>query len=109
MPSRLRREFLGKEKKTELTAATKYLQDVRKLATDKQELLRTQTHKEGLEEGLNSVQEKREGKRCFRCNMTVHTPEDKQCPARDRECRKCHKVGQLAKCCKTKKAKDTND
>ena len=49
--------------------------------------------KEGLKEGLNSVQEKPEGKRCYRCNMTAHTPVDKRCLARDKDCRKCHKVG----------------
>ena len=42
-------------------------------------------NKEGLKEGLNSVQDKPEGKRCYRCNMTAHTPEDKPCPARDKE------------------------
>ena len=57
--------------------------------------------KEGLKEGLNSVQEKTEGKRCYRCDLTGHTQDDKRCPARDKECRKCHKVGHFAKCCKT--------
>ena len=36
--------------------------------------------KEGLKEGLNSVQERTEGKRYYRCHMTGHTQEDKQCP-----------------------------
>lgn len=38
--------------------------------------------------------------------MTGHTQDDRRCPARDKECRKCHKVGHFAKCCKTKKAKE---
>ena len=41
--------------------------------------------------------------------MTGHTQDDRRCPARDKECRKCHKVGHFAKCCKTKKVKDPND
>ena len=66
-------------------------------------------HKEGLKEGFNSVQEKPEGKRCYRCDVIGLTQDDKRCPARDKECRKWHKVGHFAKYCKTKKAKDPND
>ena len=62
-----------------------------------------------MKEGLNSVQEKPERKRCYRCDITGHTQDDKRCPARDKECRKCHKVGHFAKCCKTKNAKGPND
>ena len=65
--------------------------------------------KDGLKGGLNSVQEKTEGKRCYRCDMTGHIQDDKRCPARDKECRKCHKVRHFPKCCKTKKTKDRND
>ena len=64
---------------------------------------------EGLEEGLNSIQEKCEVKRRYRCNMTGHTWDDKRCPARKKECRKCHKVGHFAKCRKTKKVKNPNE
>ena len=31
--------------------------------------------------------------------------DDKKCPARNKECLKCHKVGHFAKCCKTKETK----
>ena len=65
--------------------------------------------KEGLKEGLNSVHEKTEGKRCYRCDLTGHTQDDKRCPARDKECRKCHEVGHCVKCCKTNQTKDSND
>ena len=41
--------------------------------------------------------------------MTGHTQDDKRCPARNTECRKCHKVGHFAKCCKTKKVKNPNE
>ena len=54
--------------------------------------------------GLNAIHGKQE-RRCFRCDNTGHTQEDKKCPARNKECLKCHKVGHFAKCCKTKETK----
>ena len=54
--------------------------------------------------GLNAIHGKQE-RRCFRCDNTGHTQEDKKCPARNKECLKCYKVGHFAKCCKTKETK----
>ena len=61
--------------------------------------------KGGLKEGLNSIQEKTEGKKCYRCDLIGHLQDDKRCPARDKERRKCHNVGHFAKCCKLRKRK----
>lgn len=33
--------------------------------------------KGGLKEGLNSVRDEPEGKRCYRCDLTGHTQDDK--------------------------------
>ena len=53
--------------------------------------------------GLNAVCGKHEERRCYRCDQTGYKQDDKRCPARSKECLKCHKVGHFAKCCKTKK------
>ena len=63
-------------------------------ASDRQAgAIENSNNKERLKERLNSVQEKTKEKRCYRCDMTRHTQDDKRCPTRDKECRKCHKVG----------------
>ena len=54
--------------------------------------------------GPNAIQGKQERK-CFRCDSIGHTQDDKRCPARNKECLKCRKVGYFAKCCKTKETK----
>ena len=54
--------------------------------------------------GLNAIQGKHE-RICLRCNNTGHMQDDKRCPARNKECLKCHKVGHFAKCCKTEETK----
>ena len=108
MSSRLRRKLL--EKGRELTL--EHLQNTARsmeASNGQAGAIENPNDKEGLKEGLNSVQEKTEGKRCYRCDLTGHTRDDKRCPARDKECRKCHKVGHFAKCCKTKQAKDPNN
>ena len=108
MSCRQRRKLL--EKRRELTL--EQLQNTARSmeASNRQAgVFQNPNNKEGLKKGLNSMQEKTEGKRCYRCDVTGHTQDDKRCPARDKECRKCHKVGHFAKCCKTKKAEDPND
>ena len=108
MSSRLRRELL--EKGRELTL--EQLQNTARSmeASDRQAgAIKNPNDKEGLKEGLNSVQEKTDGKICYRCQMTGHSQDDKRCPGRDKECQKCHKEGHFSRCCKTKKAKDPND
>ena len=39
--------------------------------------------------------------RCFRCNQTGHKSSDTKCPAKDKTCRKCGRVGHFAIVCKT--------
>ena len=56
-------------------------------------------------EGLNSVRDKTERKRCYRCDLTGHTQDDKRCPARSKECLKCHRFVHFAKCWITKNVK----
>ncbi|XP_068692945.1 uncharacterized protein [Montipora foliosa] len=92
MSRRLRRKLL--EKGRELTL--EQLQNTARSmeASDRQAgAFQNPNDKEGLKKGLNSIQEKTEGKRCYRCDATGHTEDDKRCPARDKECRKCHKIG----------------
>ena len=55
--------------------------------------------------GLNAVRGKQE-RRCFRMDQRGHMQDDKRCPARNKECLKCHKLGHFAKCCKAKKTKN---
>ena len=108
MCSHLRRKLLGKGGGVTLKQLQNTARSVE--ASDWQAgAMENPNDKEGLKEGLNSVQEKPEGKRCYRCDVIGLTQDDKRCPARDKECRKWHKVGHFAKCCKTKKAKDPND
>ena len=104
MSRRLRRKLLEKGRKLTLEQRQNTARSME--ASDRQAgAFQNPNDKEGLKEGLNSVQEKTEGRRCYRCDATGHTQDDKRCPARDKGCRKCHKVGHFAKCCKTKKAK----
>ena len=68
---------------------------------------------EGTTRGeVNRVQTKRRGDRdrqtgsvnktCYRCGSSTHLQNSDVCFAKDKECFKCHKVGHLSKCCKTK-------
>ena len=41
-------------------------------------------------------------KKCFRCDQTGPLQNDEQCPAKDKVCHKCHKMGHFAAVCKTK-------
>ena len=79
MFSRLRRKLL--EKGGGLTL--EQLQNASRSmeASDRQAgALENPNDKEGLKERLNSAQEKPERKRCYRCDMTGHTQDDKRCP-----------------------------
>ena len=40
---------------------------------------------------------------CYRCGAKDHYSRDPQCPAKGRECSKCHKKDHFAKVCKTKR------
>ena len=40
--------------------------------------------------------------KCYAYGYTGHIKKDPQCPAKDRKCRKCKKIGHFKKCCKTK-------
>ena len=40
---------------------------------------------------------------CYRCGAKDHCSRDPQCPAKGRECSKCHKKDHFAKVCKTKR------
>ena len=83
MCSHLRRKLLGKGGGVTLKQLQNTARSVE--ASDWQAgAMENPNDKEGLKEGLNSVQEKPEGKRSYRCNMTAHTPVDKRCPARER-------------------------
>ena len=102
MSSRLRRKLLEEGRGLTLEQLQNTARSME--ASDRQAGgIENPNDKEGLKGGLNSVQEKTEGKRCYRCDLTGHTQDDMRCPARDKECRKCLKVGHFAKCCKTKK------
>ena len=69
MPSRLRRKFLGKEKGLSLQQLQNTANSTE--ASNRQaRAIENSIDKEELKGGLNSVQEKPEGKRCYRCNMT---------------------------------------
>ena len=108
MSSRLGRKLLEKGRGLTLEQLQNTARSME--ASDRQAgAIENPNDKGGLKEGLNSVQEKTEGKKCYRCDLIGHLQDDKRCPARDKECRKCHKVGHFAKCCKTKKTKDPND
>ena len=52
--------------------------------------------------GRNKKPNDRGGRRCYRCNGTNHLAQDKNCPAHDKECHRCKKVGHYSVCCKTK-------
>lgn len=39
--------------------------------------------------------------KCGRCGLSGHLSRDDKCPAKDKECHKCHKVGHFASKCKT--------
>ena len=41
-------------------------------------------------------------RKCYRCGSTSHLQSSSQCPARDKECYKCHGIGHFSKCCKSK-------
>ena len=92
MSSRLRRKLL--EKGRELA-----LEQLQNTARSMEASDRQAGAIENLndKEGLNPSKRKPKGR------------DDNRYPATDTECRKCHKVGHFAKCCKTKKAKDPND
>ena len=36
---------------------------------------------------------------CYNCGEAGHLSRDPNCPARDKECHKCHKKGHVRKCC----------
>ena len=98
MSSRLRRKLLEKGRGLTLEQLQNTTRSME--ASDRQAgAIENPNDKEGLKGGLNSVQEKTEGKRYYRCELTGHTQDDERCSARDKECRKCHKVGHFAKCC----------
>ena len=63
------KETSGERKRTDFRAATKYCISME--ARDRQAgVFQNPNNKERLKEGLNSVQEKSEGKRCYRCDAT---------------------------------------
>ncbi|CAB3999024.1 Neural cell adhesion molecule 1, partial [Paramuricea clavata] len=47
----------------------------------------------------------KEGRKCYRCNMTGHIGRDKNCPAISKTCKKRGLVGHFAVCCRTKAPK----
>ena len=83
MSSRLQRNLL--EKGRGLTLEQLQNTAISVEASDRQAgAIENPNEKEGLKEGLSSVQEKTEGKRCYRCDLTGHTQDDKRCPDRDK-------------------------
>ena len=52
---------------------------------------------------------KRNADICFRCNGKGHTAKNPKCPARDKDCRKCHKIGHFEVCCRTSKETSTKN
>jgi len=42
--------------------------------------------------------------KCFRCGWEGHYAKDRDCPARNKTCRKCHKTGHFQSQCRTKGA-----
>ena len=47
--------------------------------------------------------------KCFRCGKLIIKQKNLNCPARNRECFKCNKMGRYARCCKTKLALNKNE
>ncbi|XP_065204814.1 uncharacterized protein K02A2.6-like [Planococcus citri] len=37
---------------------------------------------------------------CYRCGATTHTAQDEKCPAKDKECNYCHKIGHFKSACR---------
>ena len=86
MSSRLRRKLLEKGRRLTLEQLQNTARSME--ASERQAgAIENPNDKGGLKEGLNSVQEKTEGKKCYRCDLIGHLQDDKRCPARDKECR----------------------
>lgn len=46
---------------------------------------------------------------CFRCGLPGHTARDRNCPAINRKCDRCGKLGHYRKCCKTQLADNQSE
>lgn len=58
--------------------------------------------KKGRSQGVENMV-KGGGKLCYRCGYTAHFQADLKCPAKNKKCTKCDKVGHFAKMCRSKK------
>ena len=109
---RLRRKLL--EKGGELTL--KQLTDIARIHEDSE---RQASSIEGLSTSVNRVTVSKQSYKpklqgypskknvsynmeCFCCGRTGHMAKDPKCPAKDKKCRRCHKIGHFEKKCRTK-------
>ncbi|KMQ83817.1 transposon ty3-i gap-pol polyprotein [Lasius niger] len=49
------------------------------------------------------------GIKCYRCGYRGHVQSDEKCPAKDKECTKCHKRGHFAAMCRMQRAEKYGD
>ena len=40
---------------------------------------------------------------CYACGRKGHRSGDKRCPAKEKQCYKCHEIGYFSRCCRTKR------
>ena len=65
-------------------------------------------HKSRQEERPKKEENTYSKTKCFRCGDYRHLASSSNCPARQKKCRNCDKIGHLAKCCRTRQERSSS-
>jgi len=69
------------------------------------EVNRIKRHFKKQGENTNKYEENRTSIACYKCASPDHLRNDPDCPALNRECKRCGCIGHFGKCCRTRQKK----